>query len=131
MLAGEAEHELEARREGGTLLLDAGDVEAALGWHLEERGLCREGVCRPVDDPSALLRDGFFDLEGLAKTLGRPLAFDAGEGVVCLGEGRARMRAWMQTMQAPDFTLPDLAGTPHTLSDHRGRKVLLIAYASW
>ena len=31
----------------------------------------------------------------------------------------------------PDFELPDLSGTLHRLSDHRGRKVLLIAYASW
>ena len=30
-----------------------------------------------------------------------------------------------------DFTLPDLAGRPHRLSDHRGKKVLLVAYASW
>ena len=32
---------------------------------------------------------------------------------------------------APDFTLPDLAGQIHTLSDYRGKKVLLVAYASW
>ena len=32
---------------------------------------------------------------------------------------------------APDFSLPDLAGRLHTLSDYRGKKVLLIAYASW
>jgi peroxiredoxin len=37
----------------------------------------------------------------------------------------------MATLEAPDFTLPDLAGRMHTLSDHRGKKVLLIAYASW
>jgi len=32
---------------------------------------------------------------------------------------------------APDFTLPDLAGTPHRLSDLRGRKVFLSTWASW
>ena len=32
---------------------------------------------------------------------------------------------------APDFTLPDLAGTQHTLSSLRGRKVLLATWASW
>ncbi|MCH7868912.1 MAG: redoxin domain-containing protein [Myxococcales bacterium] len=34
-------------------------------------------------------------------------------------------------LAAPDFSLPDLEGTLHSLSDHRGKKVLLIAYASW
>jgi hypothetical protein len=32
----------------------------------------------------------------------------------------------------PDFTLPDLAtGKPASLSDFRGKKVLLIHFASW
>ena len=30
--------------------------------------------------------------------------------------------------QAPDFTLPDQNGTPHTLSDYRGQKVVLYFY---
>ncbi|MBI3853814.1 MAG: redoxin domain-containing protein [Verrucomicrobia bacterium] len=32
---------------------------------------------------------------------------------------------------APDFTLPDLKGKAHSLSDFRGKKVLLITWASW
>ena len=32
----------------------------------------------------------------------------------------------------PDFTLPDIAtGKPMSLSDFRGKKVLLIQFASW
>jgi hypothetical protein len=32
----------------------------------------------------------------------------------------------------PDFTLPDMAtGKPASLSDFRGKKVLLIHFASW
>jgi hypothetical protein len=32
----------------------------------------------------------------------------------------------------PDFTLPDVAtGKPKSLSDFRGKKVLLIQFASW
>jgi peroxiredoxin len=34
-------------------------------------------------------------------------------------------------LTAPDFTLPDLAGKPHTLSHLRGKKVLLVTWASW
>jgi len=33
--------------------------------------------------------------------------------------------------QAPDFALPDLADRVHRLSDYRGRKVLLVTWASW
>jgi peroxiredoxin len=37
----------------------------------------------------------------------------------------------MATLEAPDFELNDLHGRRHRLSHHRGKKVLLIAYASW
>lgn len=32
---------------------------------------------------------------------------------------------------APDFTLPDLDGVPHTLSDTVGSPVLLVYFATW
>lgn len=37
----------------------------------------------------------------------------------------------LASLEAPDFTLPDLDGRPHSLSDYRGQKILLAAYASW
>jgi peroxiredoxin len=37
----------------------------------------------------------------------------------------------LQSLDAPDFELPDLAGRKHRLSDHRGKKVLLASWASW
>jgi peroxiredoxin len=37
----------------------------------------------------------------------------------------------LQSLQAPDFTLPDLEGKWHALSEYRGRKVLLVSWASW
>jgi peroxiredoxin len=51
--------------------------------------------------------------------------------VACLGVGAQTRRAALVSLEAPDFSLPDLAGRRHTLSEHRGRKVLLVAYASW
>jgi hypothetical protein len=32
---------------------------------------------------------------------------------------------------SPDFALPDLAGVSHTLAAHRGKKALLVSWASW
>ena len=37
----------------------------------------------------------------------------------------------LASLEAPDFTLPDLDGRLHSLSDHRGAKVFLVAYGSW
>ena len=37
----------------------------------------------------------------------------------------------LRSGEAPDFALPDLSGRMHRLSDYRGKKVLLYAWASW
>ena len=106
-------------------------VRDALGWELKPQGLCRGEQCLLVPSRDALVRDGTIDLATLASLLGRPLAMDTDEGVACLGgaaEDRARQ---LQSLEAPDFTLPDLDGRPHTLAGFRGKKVFLVAWASW
>ena len=75
--------------------------------------------------------DDGIDLEELARVLGRPLALDTEERTAALGVPATDRSASLVTLEAPDFTLPDLHGRMHSLSDHRGKKVLLIAYASW
>ncbi|MGY8737084.1 MAG: peroxiredoxin family protein, partial [bacterium] len=62
---------------------------------------------------------------------GRPTVVDSAAGVAAIGRGTSSQLATMTSLEAPDFELPDLAGVQHTLSAHRGKKVLLIAYASW
>jgi hypothetical protein len=69
-------------------------------------------------------------LDGLARGA-RPLAVDREEAVAYLGVSAAERAAALAALEAPDFTLPDLDGRRHTLSEHRGKKVLLVAYASW
>ena len=48
-----------------------------------------------------------------------------------LGSGASERARALRSLEAPDFTLPDLEGRVHTLSEHRGRKVLLVTWASW
>jgi len=131
LIDGERRHAVGAQFADGRVQVDAADVEAALGWKLAREGLCRGSVCIPVRDRVSLVRDGGLDLETLATLLDRPLALDIEERAAALGERAEDRAAALATLEAPDFTLPDLSGRLHTLSDHRGKKVLLIAYASW
>jgi hypothetical protein len=71
------------------------------------------------------------DLHDLAARLGRPLALDVEERAAFLGVAAEARAQALAALEAPDFTLPDLDGRPHALAAHRGRKVLLLAYASW
>jgi hypothetical protein len=106
-------------------------VRDALGWELKPQGLCRGPQCIPVPPGTPLVRDGGVDLAELAALLGRPLAIDRDERAACLGVAPDERAHQLRSLDAPAFTLPDVGGRPYTLSGFRGKKVLLIAWASW
>lgn len=122
---------VDARVEAGRVLLSAAALREALGWELHDGTLCNDAMCVPLPAGSRLGEGGVFDLAEVAATLGRPLALDAGAGAACLGAAASERAQALASLHAPDFTLPDLAGRPHTLSAYRGQKVLLVAWASW
>jgi hypothetical protein len=120
---------VEVEIDRGRVRLSAAVIGQALGWELKPQGLCRGETCIPVGRDSVDERG--IDLGALAELLSRPLAADVGERVACLGASVAERAAKLSSLEAPDFALPDLSGNIHHLSDHRGKKVLLVAYASW
>jgi hypothetical protein len=122
---------LPASVEGDTVRIAPDALRDATGWELKPEGLCRGDVCVPVRDREALASDRGIDLAVLARALDRPLALDVAERAAALGTSAAERGAQLATLEAPDFTLPDLHGRMHTLSAHRGKKALLIVYASW
>ncbi len=121
----------EAALAGETVWTESRTLKAAFGWELKPQGVCRDEVCIPASARRDLIAGERVNLNALAEVLGRPLVVDAAERVAYLG-GSARERAEaLHSLQAPDFELPDLDGTMHSLRDQRGKKVLLVAYSSW
>ncbi len=123
--------EVEATIDVSGVWINAAEVAAALGWELKPEGLCRDAICIPVEDRPGLMSDGRMNLEGLADLLGRPLAHSPEEGVAYMGPPLDLFNQTIRTLEAPDFVLPDLEGQLHSLSQYRGSKVLLVAWASW
>jgi hypothetical protein len=123
--------ELRADVSDGRVRVTPTTLRETLGWELKPQGLCRGSVCVPITRPAALADDVGIDLRALADALGRPLALDVDERVGALGTAVADRAAQLDSLEAPDFELPDLSGKLHRLSDHRGKKVLLVVYASW
>jgi hypothetical protein len=122
-----------ARVAGDALWLSSADVRRATGWELKPQGLCREDVCVavPRGREGEFVRGGLVDIAAFWRHAGHPVVRDDSGEVWVLGTGaRERARA-LRSLSAPDFTLPDLEGRRHSLSDHRGRKVLLVTWASW
>jgi hypothetical protein len=115
----------------GRVYLHPDQLPGTLGWTLKPEGLCRDDVCVPVRDRGALFHDERVDLAAVAGALGRPAVIDADAGIVAVALGGELRRDAVQSLVAPDFELADLDGTPHHLSEWRGRKRMLHAFSSW
>ena len=122
----------DARADGERLWVSAGDLESATGWVSKPEGLCKDEACVPMPaDGSWLDGEGRVDLTAFAQRFGRPIVHDEEHSVWAFGESASTRRDHLSSLQAPDFTLPDLDGNMHSLSDYRGKKVMLLAWASW
>ncbi len=122
-----------ARRDGSDLWLSASDLEAATGWSLKPEGLCKGAICLPISPArrTDLVRNGAINTSALWQQLGHPVVHDDTGETWVLGTGAGVRTAALESLEAPDFTLPDLAGLSHTLVEHQGKKVLIATWASW
>jgi hypothetical protein len=135
VLTPDAKHQLDAELEGEAVWLPSAQLKALTGLELRAEGLCGGGVCIPVAKDAPWLRgdaDGrAFDLRGLARQLDIALALEAPAGVYSIGAVPAVQQREATDRRAPDFALKDRAGKTVRLSDFRGKKVLLLSWASW
>jgi hypothetical protein len=111
------------------LWLTADDAARVTGFRLKPEGMCRDEQCVPL--PPAALGGGRVDVEAFWRRLGHPVLCAGDRQTWVLGAGAGDRNAALAGLVAPDFTLPDLSGTPRTLSELRGKKVLLVTWATW
>jgi hypothetical protein len=118
---------------GQALWLPAPEAEAATGFAVKSQGLCRGELCVPL--PAG--REGEFvsgarvNVAALWRHLGWPIVQSDRGDVWVLAHNAHDRAAALRSLEAPDFTLPDVAGRMHSLRDHRGKKILLVTWASW
>ena len=131
--AGRAPYRTAATPEGDDLWLSSEELEAATGWALEPQGLCQGDRCVriPHGREHELVRETKVNLAALARLLEQPVLRDDAHAVWYVSDAAPARRAATQSLEAPDFTLPDLEGRLHSLADYRGKKVFLVSWASW
>ncbi len=125
-----------AREDDGQLWITTADLKRATRFEVKPQGVCRDELCFPL--PKARQQEfvhktppvTWFNMTAFAALVHQPVAHDAALATWYFGL-RSDQRQQLSSLQAPDFSLPDLQGKPHRLSDFRGKKVLLVTWASW
>jgi hypothetical protein len=128
----------DAVSDGADLWLHLDDMTRASGWQLKPEGACLGDVCVPL--PTAR-RDRFvrgedtveprFNLAELTRLLDMPSLHDERTETWCFVDNAGTRSQRMASLAAPNFTLPDLDGKMHSLTEYRGQKIFMVAWASW
>ncbi len=113
------------------------DLPRVNGFELKPEGACLDEICVPVrqdEDSRIFVRRGgeaWFNVTELAARLQQPVVVDHDAGVFSFGAIPAKRAAFLQQAIAPDFTLTDMDGNAVALSDFKGKKIMLLTWASW
>lgn len=130
-----------AREDSGQLWITTADLKRATRFEVKPQGVCRDELCFPLpkakraafihkDAGNSNSSQTWFNITAFADLVHQPVAHDAVLATWYFGL-RSDQRQQLNSLQAPDFTLPDLQGKLHRLSDFRGKKILLVTWASW
>ena len=119
------------------LWITTSDLTRATKFVIKPQGVCRDELCFPLpknrkaEFVSKKGNTTWFNLTEFARLIKQPFATDQKNGVWYFGARAADQTTFLTSLEAPNFTLPDLSGKMHSLTDFRGKKVLLVTWASW
>ena len=124
-----------ASADDNNLWLSLAELQKATGWELKPQGACLDDVCVPIPvgrEAEFIRASGKeFNLAAFARHQGQPVVHDDTHQVWFFGEPAGVRSNTLASLQAPDFTLPDLDGKLHSLSQYQGKKIFLVSWASW
>ena len=113
------------------------DLKRATGFVVKPQGVCRDELCFPLPAKrkdefiSKKGKDTWFNLSAFAALVKQPATRDEKNSTWFFGKREDERGSYLASLEAPTFTLPDINGKMHSLADYRGKKVLLITWASW
>jgi len=105
------------------------DLPRVNGFALKPQGACRADLCIPI--PKDMVRGDHFNLTAFAKKTGQLVVADTEARVWSFSEMQALGGGLSNSRIAPDVTVPDRLGRPVHLAGFRGKKALVVTWASW
>ena len=113
------------------------DLKRATRFEVKPKGVCRDELCFPISKArrrAFFIKESqvtWFNLSEFARLVRQPTAYDEKHSVWYFGPRTEVQNGYLASLEAPAFTLPDINGKMHSLADFRGKKVLLVTWASW
>jgi len=121
--------------QGKHLWVAGDDVKNVNGFELKPEGLCAGDVCVPIPASNDWTRKHgdkkYLNVTRFADKADQAVAVDASGDVWSFGAVPVLESELLPKGKAPDFALPDRSGKTVKLSDFRGKKVLILSWASW
>ena len=124
-------HDAAVTQVGDQLWIKSNSLPSLLGWTVKDAGVCRHDQCISLAAHPRVASGAQLNLVALAGLLNMPIAVAPAHQALSLTESPEQKSALLTGAGAPEFALLDLSGQMHRLSDYRGRKVLLVVWASW
>jgi hypothetical protein len=112
------------------------DLTRINGFEIKPQGVCLDELCIPLrqneDSDVFVTRRGqeWFNVTELASKLEQAFVADQERRIWSFGELPVERTAFLESAMAPDFALEDREGNVVRLSDFRGKKVLIVTWAS-
>lgn len=121
--------------DGDQLWVGAADVPKVNGFEPKPQGFCSAEVCIPIPKSSDWRTqhggEEYFNVTRFAARVGQAVALEPSQSTFSFGMVPLGASNLLPSGVAPDFELPDRQGNLVKLSDFRGKKVLLLTWASW
>ena len=127
----------ESPNSSNELWITTNDLTRATRFVIKPQGVCRDELCFPLPKNRVaefVSKKGattWFNLTEFARLIKQSFVVDQKNSVWYFGARESEQNSYLNSLEAPNFTLPDLNGKLHSLADFRGKKVLLVTWASW
>ncbi len=118
------------------LWIKAAELKAATGFELKKSGVCYDplNICIPLLENGFVQSDAagqWLNMSKVAAKLGQACVANENQTVWSLGLIPEIRKAMLASAIAPDFEIEDIHGDIVRLSDLRGKKVLIVTWATW
>jgi hypothetical protein len=105
------------------------DLPRINDFEVKPQGACRADLCVPI--PKDMARGEWFNLSAFARKMNETVVADTDARAWSFGEIPTLSGSYLNSRMAPDFVAPDRKGRAVHLTDFRGKKALVITWASW